>query len=59
MTCSRAEAANLREVDAAERRHAALWALLHRLDREDGPLGEEDEAEIRRVGRALRGADLS
>jgi hypothetical protein len=37
------------------RRHRALRALLDRLDVEEGPLGQGDEAEIRRYERALGG----
>jgi len=37
------------------RRRRALRTLLDRLDLEEGPLGRDDEAEIRRYERALGG----
>jgi len=37
------------------RRQRALRALLDRLDLEEGPLGQDDEAQIRRYERALGG----
>lgn len=49
--------AALRAEVERRRRQRALRELLERLDAESGPLGAEDETEIRRFERALGGLD--